>query len=145
MTKLKWSDPHSIRDIVFDVGLRPPDAPGVYVLTRDVTGVPDGPLSVLYVGKSEHLLGRFGDLAFGLLRFGVFRHTAAVRLLVYCADRELDPLDLGYAWAVADCARCAEIELHSQLWPTSLNRQRGRNCSKHPKAGKFYRKSRAVK
>lgn len=129
----EWAGPHSILDLVLDFDLRPAFTPGVYVVTSDLS--PPTPENVLYVGRSKHLGERFGDLAFGLLRLtapgGWQFHGADGRIMDWCDRQGIDYLDLGYAWLLAECSRCAEIEVHRSLMPTPLNRAQARNCSKH--------------
>ena len=135
MSDLKWYGPHSFRDLVMEYDLRPPFDPGVYAVTSDLS-MPT-PENVLYIGRSKHLGERFGDLAFGLLRLtapgGWQFHGADERVMLWCDEHGVDYLSLGYAWVLAGCSRCTEIEVHRALMPTPLNRVQARNCSKHPK------------
>ena len=143
MSELKWNGPHSIRDMVLDVNLRPPDAPGIYVLLdEDVEDDPREAAQILYVGKADRLYGRFGDLAFGLLRLSSrwSFHAACKHILEFCdtrIDGPMDPLIIDYMWAEAPCARCAEIQFLGEVWPTQLNKTQAYNCGKHPKEKKI--------
>ena len=143
---MAWSVPLKIIDYLSDPArqqhLRPPETPGVYVISeRCWAGAePAKSAGVLYVGQSGYLRYRIGQLSADMLGFtgdnpgysGSYYHSGGHQIWHHCLGHNAPAHLLYFAWyANCHCLDCAEIGLIRLLAP-SLNRARPGTCVQHP-------------
>ena len=139
-----WAGPFRIGDylagVVSERDSRPPDAPGVYVLSEQAwKGIPDGRADLIYTGQTHYLRYRIGQLLCDLLGFTgddpadeeAYEHRGGHVLWHYCIARGVEPVNLHLSWcAPCKCMDCAVSTL-LELTPFGSALARRRNCSKH--------------
>ena len=170
MADIQWTGPFRIQEYSCQVmrnrELRPPDAPGLYVLTeRSWSRTPTGEANILYVGQARYLRYRIGQFLSELIGFTsddpadkeAYQHRGGHQLWHrFCVRREIEPADLYLAWrAEADCLDCAQAQL-AELVPMQWRSSLSRACGHHtmptnltngraaPGAADFHMKKRSV-
>jgi hypothetical protein len=137
----RWTGPFKISDLLANLNQRPPDKPGVYLVSqRRWTKRPNVECVPLYVGgvtgTSPRFRTRIGDLIADL--FGFFgdggkpqHHSGAVKLNKWCKEEKRRPADLFLGWALTRCHRCAEEQVYDQFAGSSslLNGNRPKRCT----------------
>ena len=140
-----WAGPFRIGDflnnVVRDQNLRPPDAPGVYTVSkRGWYGLPTREAGILYVGQAQYLRYRIGQLLPDLFGFTsddradheAYEHRGGHSLWHrYCVETGVEPFNLYFAWCPRPrCLDCAEIGLRELMqieWMSPVRR----NCERH--------------
>ena len=140
MAGWQWVGPFRIQEylchVMRDRELRPPDAPGLYVLTeRSWARAPAREANVLYVGQAQYLRYRIGQFFSELVGFTsddsageeAYQHRGGHQLWHrFCLGRETEPTDLYLAWRTEpeclDCAQARLAELLPMQWRSSLSR-----------------------
>jgi hypothetical protein len=140
-----WSGPFRFGDYLGNVvrgrNLRPPDAPGVYVVSQRVwRRSPDKVAGILYVGQTPYLRYRIGQLLPDLFGFTsddradreAYEHRGGHSLWHrYCLEVGVEPLNLYLAWcARCECLDCTEASLRELMlieWKSPARRA----CSRH--------------
>ena len=140
-----WAGPFRVGDylanVVRDRNLRPPDAPGVYVVSERIWQVlPNRQAGILYVGQAQHLRYRLGQLLPDLFGFTsddradreAYEHRGGHSLWHrYCVEAGIEPVNLHLAWcARCQCLDCAEERLRELMqieWMSPVRR----NCDRH--------------
>jgi hypothetical protein len=145
MAEKQWIGPFRIqeyvRHVVRDRKLRPPDAPGLYVLTeRSWAGPPAREANVLYVGQAKYMRYRIGQFLSELVGFTsddpareeAYQHRGGHQLWHrFCLGRKKEPGDLYLAWCVEpECLDCAQAKL-LELLPMQLRSSQSRTCHCH--------------
>jgi hypothetical protein len=140
-----WTRPIRIADYLSAVigarNLRPPDAPGVYVLSeRPWRGFPDKHANLIYAGQAPYLRYRIGQLFCDLLGFTgddpadgeAYEHRGGhVLWHRYCVARGVEPIDLYFAWcAPCKCLDCAVGKL-LEITSFSAAKASWRACCRH--------------
>jgi hypothetical protein len=140
-----WAGPFMIGDylgnVVRDRNLRPPDAPGVYVISeRSWQLLPNREAGILYVGQAQYLRYRIGQLLPDLFGFTsddradreAYEHRGGHSLWHrYCVETGVEPLNLFLAWhARCECLDCTEATLR-ELMPIEWKSAARRACSRH--------------
>jgi len=144
VTRRQWRGPFRIgyylSNVVRDRRLRPPDLPGVYVVSeRSWLAPPNRESGIIYVGQAHYLRYRIGQLLMDLLGFTsddradgeAYEHRGGHSLWHrYCLERGTEPVDLYIAWyPECECLDCAEaklLELVRAEWKAP-----SRSCSRH--------------
>jgi hypothetical protein len=140
-----WAGPFRIgdylRNVVRDRNLRPPDAPGVYVVSeRSWPVLPNREAGILYIGQAQYLRYRIGQLLPDLFGFTsddradreAYEHRGGHSLWHrYCVEASVEPLNLYFAWCprcrCLDCAEVRLLELAKIEWMSPVRR----NCLRH--------------
>jgi len=134
--KLTWAGPFAVREWITSFLDRsdcdwPPEVPGVYAVSLEKWQErPSESNTILYVGCSENLLGRVGDLVSVLLGFydsgagakPIGRHSGWKIRKFCCASPHVRSImigDLFFGWAATSvpCHSCIETELVQRLKP----------------------------
>lgn len=136
------SEKHSyLARVVSGRGSRPPDAPGVYVLSEHAwQGIPDRQAIIIYAGQAPYLRYRIGQLLCHLFGFTgddpadgeAYEHRGGHLLWRgYCLARRVEPLNLYFAWCTpCKCMDRAEIRLLDLVTITPAPVAR-RTCDRH--------------
>lgn len=144
--EMNWVGPVTIGELL-DLGPAggdpwPPDADGVYLVTRAPWNrLPDHQCVPLYVGsntgKSARFRTRIGDLiadAFGFFGAETGHSSGGQHIHEFCRDNALNPKELFIGWVDnCRCLRCAENYLYAFLEP-ELNINRPNRCGSHPES-----------
>jgi hypothetical protein len=142
---LCWVGPFKIGEYLADVvsgqNPRPPDAPGVYVVSeRTWKGLPDRVSNLIYAGQAPYLRYRIGQLLCDLLGFTsddpadgeAYEHRGGHLLWHrYCVARGVEPTNLYFAWCTP--CKCLDCALNRLLEMTlfALACTSHRPCDKH--------------
>jgi len=108
--------------VILDPNSRPPDAAGVYLVSRHRWREPsDSSAELLYVAQARYLRHRIGQLLIELLGFTsddpvvgeAYEHRGGHFLWHrYCLERRIEPVALNVAWhSQCLCLDCAEARL----------------------------------
>lgn len=129
---MPWNAPFKIGDYLSDplvrTDLRPPAERALYIVSRQPwrSKLPDQRDSVLYVGQSNDVRYRLGQLIGDALGFtgdspgysGSYYHSGGHRLWQYCLQEHVSVSTLFLAWYTSCvCLDCGEIALIGQLKP----------------------------
>lgn len=141
-----WEGPYRIRgflnELVQRPELRPPDSAGIYVLSqKSWKEVPDEKCGLLYVGQSQYLRFRMGELFSDLL--GVtpdsfddeeaYKHRGRqADWHWHCLRKHVSPPALWIGWYEAPrCLNRAEINLFQMVRLIVPGRPTGLKCERH--------------
>ncbi|HLH76033.1 MAG TPA: hypothetical protein VKV28_04415 [Candidatus Binataceae bacterium] len=140
-----WVGPYKIGDylarVVSDRACRPPDAPGVYLVSEQAWhGLPNQGANLVYADQAPYLRYRIGQLMCDLLGFTsddpaqgeAYEHRGGHFLWHhYCLQQGTEPLNLYFAWcAQCQCIDCA-INALLELTPMAAELARRQSCNKH--------------
>ena len=140
---MSWEGPHKIIDYLGSVasnsGKRPPEVPGVYVLTANPwRGLPTQKDNILYVGQAPYLRYQVGRLLCDLLGFTgddpsaeeAYQHKGGHSLWSqFCLPRKIEPGWLYIAWcSTCICVACAENGLLDMM---ITGPRPGKICTSH--------------
>ena len=139
-----WAGPFQIgsylANAVRSADSRPPEAPGVYIVSeRQWHGMPDPTCGLLYVARVAYVRYRIGQLLCEMCGFTgdsiedeAYGHRGGHALWHhYCQPRQTEPLGLYIGWC-CDCAclDCAAIKL-AEMLTVRLNLLTVRSCGSH--------------
>jgi hypothetical protein len=140
-----WVGPFRIGDylarVVAGRDSRPPDAPGIYVLSEHAwKPVPTRQANIIYAGQARYMRYRVGQFLSDLCGFTgddpaegeAYEHRGGHLLWHrYCTERGVEPLSLYFAWCPTyKCINCAESRLLELVTiPLSLGARR--TCQQH--------------
>lgn len=150
---LIWSEPYTIKQLMESFHSEdqpwPPSEKAVYLVSqRSWENHPTIECGPLYfggnTGTSQRFCTRIGDLIadiFGFFDGDTGHHSGGQSLYWWCQETNTHPWSLHIAWATSApwCARCAEIEVASNLikeWAHRkeaglLNKNRPPSCQVH--------------
>jgi len=139
-----WVGPYQISsylaNAVRDPGARPPEAPGLYLLSeRPWHDLPESEGGLIYVGRAAYIRYRIGQLLCEMCGFTsdtaedeAYGHRGGHAIWHrYCLPRKAEPLSLYLAWCSdCRCLDCAETQL-VQMLKVRLNVTPLNPCSRH--------------
>lgn len=139
-----WVGPYQISNFlantVRDAAERPPEAPGVYVVSeREWHNLPDLEDGLIFVGRAAYIRYRIGQLLCEMCGFTSdtvddepYGHRGGHAIWHrYCLPREAEPANLFIAWCSdCMCLDCAEAQL-VQMLKVRLNVTPLHSCSRH--------------
>jgi len=139
-----WVGPYQISsylaNAVRDPSPRPPEAPGLYVLSeRPWHDLPDDTCGLIYVGRAAYIRYRIGQLLCEMCGFtsdtiddDAYGHRGGHAIWHrYCLPGKVEPLSLYIAWCSdCRCLDCAEAGL-VQMLKVRLNVTPLYFCSRH--------------
>jgi len=139
-----WAGPYQIgsylENAVRFAHLRPPEAPGVYVISERGWGdLPDRSCGLLYVSRAAYVRLRIGQLLCDMCGFTsdgpkdeAYQHRGGHQLWhSYCTARQVEPLSLYIGWSCGcACLDCAELKL-AEMLTIRLNVLTVRSCASH--------------
>ncbi len=139
-----WAGPYQIGSYLANAvhfeGSRPPEAPGVYVISeRQWRDLPDTDCGLLYVARAAYIRYRIGQLLCEMCGFTsdtdegeAYGHRGGHALWHhYCQPRHIEPLSLYIGWCYGcSCLDCAEIKL-AEMLTVRLNVLTVRSCGSH--------------
>jgi hypothetical protein len=130
-----------LETVVRSPDLRPPDAPGVYVISEQPwREMPSKTSGILYVGQAMYLRRRIGQLLCDLMGFTgdeysdreSYEHRGGHRLWhCYCLARGVEPSSLYVGWcSQCLCLDCAEAKIR-EMMDVRWNLYPTRSCDRH--------------
>ncbi len=141
-----WQGPYRIHSFLDDLisrpDTRPPDCPGVYVLSqRRWREAPDKRSGLLYAGQSPYLRFRMGEFFSDLFGFTsddfgdgeAYKHRGGHAVWhLHCLREHISPLTLWIGWyATPVCLNCAEVNLCKMIGLIEPCPALGLKCERH--------------
>jgi hypothetical protein len=135
-----WVGPYQISSLLGDADARPPEAPGLYIVSeRPWSGMPNLNAGLIYVGRAAYIRYRMGQLLCEMCGFTsettedeAYGHRGGHAIWHrYCLPRNVEPLSLYIAWCSdCRCLDCAEMKLAPML-TVRLDVMPIHPCSRH--------------